>query len=533
MVCWLEDSLHRVYPGTPASLQGGLDLLAARGERIAFQVCVRNEGLAAEDVAITVAAPAPLEARARLVGLVPIAHLNTDTEPEELEGVGRVPGLVPDPLFDEQEVRIGPFETRTFWVNVTPPPDAPPGLHRVRVSVRARAGFAAEMGADVTVAPVQGGFPRGFPVTHWFYADALCDRYGVHPWEERFWEIVRPYMRDLVQHGGTCQYVPLFTPPTDGVKRPTQLLGVEEPSPGSYRFDFADVRRWVRMATEEGAEFFEWTHFFTQWGVQHALRVYRNNADESSLLWPPETGATDARYRGFLAQFLPRFRAFLEEEGLLDRSFFHVSDEPHEGHIPNYRAAREMLRDLAPWMRVMDALSDVRFAKEGLTDLPVPSVAAALSFREAGIPSWVYYCCGPRGRYLNRFTDTPLAKIRMNGWLFHRFGALGFLHWGYNYWYRSQTRELIDPFAELAGGAWPGLAYGDPFVVYPGPNGPIDSLRWEVFADSLQDFALLRELRISPEDSLLEPLESYETFPKSAEWVFAARSRMLERRGGQ
>ena len=47
--------------------------------------------------------------------------------------------------------------------------------------------------------------------------------------------------------------------------------------------------------------------------------------------------------------------------------------------------------------------------------------------------------------------DTPLAKIRMSGWLFYHLKAQGFLHWGYNYWYKSQTQQLIDPFAEQAG----------------------------------------------------------------------------------
>ncbi|HSV74003.1 MAG TPA: DUF4091 domain-containing protein [Chthonomonadales bacterium] len=533
IACWLEDALHRVYPGTAASRQRALGLLAARGERVAFQVCVRNEGSREADVSVSVEAPQPVEARVRLVGLVPIAHLNTETEAEELEGVGHVPGLAPDPLLDAFEVRVGPLETRSFWVSLWAPPDAPPGQSRVRATVRGGEATAAERSVELSVSPVVGGFAQDFPVTHWFYADALCDRYGVEPWEERFWAILRPYMRNLAEHGGTCQYVPLFTPPTDGVKRPTQLLRVAEDRPGHYRFDFADVRRWVRMATESGARFLEWTHFYSQWGVRHAIRIYRDNADDGSLLWPPETGATDPLYRRFLAQFLPEFRAFLEAEGVLDRSFFHVSDEPHEEHIPAYRAARDQLRELAPWMRVMDALSNLRFGREGLTDIPVPSIATALQYREAGIPAWVYYCCGPRGRFVNRLTDTPLAKVRMNGWLFHRFGALGFLHWGYNYWHRSQTRQLIDPFVEQAGGAWPGWAYGDTFVVYPGPDGPLDSIRWEVFADSLQDLGLLRTLGVGAEHPILAPLESYETFPRSAEWVLSARSRLLEPRAGQ
>jgi len=467
----------------------------------------------ASDVAVTVEPPTGVTALARLVGLAPMRHHNTATPPEDLDGVGRIPGFVPDPLLADTSVTIGPLETRSFWVTLRVDPDAPTGFQSVTVAVSLGQEPIARLATTVHVHQLVSAGLRGFPVTHWFYADAIADRYGVAPFSARFWPIAERYMRNLTAHGGTCQYVPVFTPPTDGVKRPTQLLRVSQAADGAFDFDFADVRKWVRMARRCGAEFFEWTHLFTQWGAARAIRVYRRNADESSLLWPPETPACAPVYRDFLRQFLPKFHRFLDAEGILDVSHFHVSDEPSIDHVENYRAAREMLRALAPWMRVCDAVSDIEFGKLGLIDIPIPSIHAASQYAAAGIPSWTYFCCGPRGRYLNRFMDTPLGKIRMAGRLLHRLGAQGFLHWGYNYWYRSQTRELIDPFTEQSGAAWPGLAYGDPFVVYPGPDGPLDSIRWEVWSEAMQDLAILRQLGVSAEDRCLTGIRGYDDFP--------------------
>jgi hypothetical protein len=107
----------------------------------------------------------------------------------------------------------------------------------------------------------------------------------------------------------------------------------------------------------------------------------------------------------------------------------------------------------------------------------------------------------------------------MSGWLFYHLGAGGFLHWGYNYWYKMDTQQLEDTFLEGAGGAWPGIAYGDPFVVYPGPDGPIDSIRWEVFAESLQDYAILQTAGIKPNSALLADLKSYKDFPRQQAWI--------------
>lgn len=181
-------------------------------------------------------------------------------------------------------------------------------------------------------------------------------------------------------------------------------------------------------------------------------------------------------------------------------------------------------------------MSDVRYGKMGLIDFPIPNVATASQYLDAGVPHWVYYCCGPRGAYLNRFFDTPLAKIRMSGWLYYRHRAQGFLHWGYNFRYvmdlglNPTPQVLIDPFTDGAAGTTAGgegEPYGDSFVVYPGESGPLDSIRGEVFAESMQDYALLQTAGISPDDPLLDPLRDYADFPKSAAWITRAMEKIL------
>ncbi|MCA1686078.1 MAG: DUF4091 domain-containing protein [Planctomycetia bacterium] len=155
-------------------------------------------------------------------------------------------------------------------------------------------------------------------------------------------------------------------------------------------------------------------------------------------------------------------------------------------------------------------------------------MSAAQAYIDAKIPHWVYYCCSPTGSWLNRFMDTPLAKIRMSGWLFYRQGARGFLHWGFNYWHKLEKEEIVDPFRDASADRWPGIPYGDPFMIYPGQDRPIDSIRWEVFAESLQDYAILQTSGIKPDDPILAPLKSYADFPKSEAWLREAIGKILE-----
>ncbi len=181
-------------------------------------------------------------------------------------------------------------------------------------------------------------------------------------------------------------------------------------------------------------------------------------------------------------------------------------------------------------MQVMDALSEIEFARARLTDMPVPSVRTALDFVKEGIPCWCYYCCGPRDAYIQRLLDTPLPKIAMHGFLFYRWPFHGFLHWGYNYWYQSQTRNMIDPYTVQDGGFWhKGWAYGDTFMVYPGANGPVDSMRWEVFAEALRDYRLLQALGVERNDPLLKPIKTFEDFPKTEVWRNKTRAALFAR----
>lgn len=522
----LSTTLRRYYPNSNVEATHELIIDAARGERVSFQVVVRTQSAPIE-LEVTADAPKDVATQIRRVGYVLMKHLNTGNRPSEVEGFENIPGLVPDPLFPESSYAAGPHETNAFWINLSVPKDASPGELSIPVIVKTGDKTLVTCNVKLVVHNAVVSERKDFPVTHWFYCDALSDFYHIKPFDDAFWPILEKYILDLVQHGNDVMHTPVFTPSTDGVKKPNQLLRVTKQG-DRYIFDWSLVHRFIALAKKCGIRRYEWAHFFTQWGCKNAIRIYSGDPSEEHLLWPAETPATSPLYREFLSQYIPALDKFLDNEGIRDVSYFHISDEPHgEEALASYRAARKMMRELAPWMKFMDALSQLSFAKEGLVDMPIPILNEAPAFAKAGYPAWCYFCGGPRDEYLNRELDTPLAKIRMSGWLFYRLRSKGFLHWGYNYWYRSQTREMIDPFTEQSGDAWPGWAYGDTFVVYPGPDGPIDSIRWEVFAESLQDYALLQAAGVSPDDSLLGDIKDYAQFPKTPDWILGARKSVL------
>ena len=65
-------------------------------------------------------------------------------------------------------------------------------------------------------------------------------------------------------------------------------------------------------------------------------------------------------------------------------------------------------------------------------------------------------------------------------------------------------------------------------MIYPGRDGqPMDSIRWEVFAESLQDYAILQSAGIKSDDALLADIKSYAKFPKNEEWLHRTLENVL------
>lgn len=538
---WLSTALVQHFPNTPARRPAPLTLHGARNERLSFQLAVHAEGTH-EKIAVEVTAPRGWTARVRRVGYVPLWHRNGIHNPE---GDGHLPGLHPEPLFDEARCLVTRGETQAFYITLVPSADSAPGRHPVEVRVCPERGRPITRRATVLLHSLLLAPRRNFHVTNWFTADTLFDWYGCKGFDERFWTIVPAYFRNLAEHGQNMVSSPLLNWST---RRPTQLLRVQRAGE-RYDFDFSLVKRWVDLARAGGIECFEWMDLFTWWNAGFTARVYEGDPEERRQIWrtPPDPStahykkyaaqigtvdtpdATGPESRAFFAQLLPAVERFLDAENLLDKSWFHIGDEPETENLHNYRKTRAMLRELAPWLRVTEPFCHMEYTEPGLIDLPFPRTSMVPAIRARGQATAGYYCGNPGPKSINRLMDTPLAQVRMNGWTFYRFGIDGFLHWAYNFWYRIEGGTFVpaDPFANFDTFHWPHHAYGDCWSVYPGPDGPLDTLRWEAFADSLQDYRLLQTLGIPQDDRRLRAIVSFSDFPIDDAWIWRTRRSLL------
>ncbi|MBQ0105210.1 MAG: DUF4091 domain-containing protein [Armatimonadetes bacterium] len=554
MKLFLSNSNKRVYP--TAKNGNYKKIYVAQGEIFNYQINVYNDS--ENLIEATAEVESDFGVKIRCVENIFIKGHTISVPLDETDGPDDY--MVPEILAEKEKMEVPPFSTRTFWVRVdTGKSDTLfplNGNFSDKITVKAKEikwdnpqEFELTETAEYYVAEFEIKNKKTVPCLHWFYADCISDWYKLPLWSDEFWTMCRKWMENYSAHGNTHIYLPLFTPPLDGYKKPTQLVKVDitDEENKIYSFDFTNAGKWVKLAKECGINKFECVHLFTQWGVEHPIRIYKDTEfnlcptnvklydrdieidseeDRANLVVDIEQSATGEEYSNFLRQFFAAFKAFCEEYGIYDDIMFHVSDEPQDKHLENYKKAYELLKEMKPDIKIMDAMSHIEIAQATGHDMPIADVASAEPFEN--ITHGVYFCCGPRGRYLNRFIDTPLAKTRMLGALMYKKNASFFLHWGYNYYYVHKERELLDPYTDFYGGAYPNLSVGDTFMVYPGENGPLDSIRWENFCDALGDFDLLTNLGTDKKSELFADLKTYGDYPKDPDFIWDLRQKLLE-----
>ncbi len=442
------------------------------------------------------------------------------------------PGVFPEllcPLDGALTLRAG--EWRSIWLEVVPNPLLPVGVQTLDATLDGACGQAQ---VRFTLDVIDASLPEQTLIyTNWFHTDCIATHYGVPVFSERYWELVERYLRVAREYGMNMVLTPLFTPPLDtkiGKERETvQLVGVEYRD-NTYTFDFSRLDRWIDMCDRVGIEYLEMSHLFTQWGAKRCPKIVATVDGQCKRIFGWNTRAAGKKYRAFLAAFAPQFKAYIREKGISDRIYFHVSDEPAATMLRSYRKASEIVAQHFGEFRIFDALSDYKFYQKGLVRLPVPANDHIEPFVGKVDPLWTYYCSAQSKDVSNRFFSMPSQRNRVLGCQMYLYDVKGFLHWGYNFWYKRLSVGPVDPFTETdAGGFFPS---GDSFVVYPGEDGtPLQSLRLKVFYDALQDMRALQWAESLIGRARVEQLVSQGTdrkitfaeYPHSDEWQLGLR----------
>ena len=539
----IVSSLEKVFSGKNFTGKALEEISALRGERVNFQIAV----FADECAGIRFVPDVPEEFNGRITfrevqnipSLLPCA-------PDDTWILSSEPGLYPDALVPiSGELAIAANCWHAVWVSVDIPEDAAAGTYRLKFKLQLFSHIADpffrqdtpdEKEAYITLTVCSATLPeQTLKVTHWFYADCIQHHYQVPAWSEDHWLWLEKYFRNYAEHHNNMLLTPLWSVPLDIIpditRRPVcQLLEISR-SGGQWHFDFSRLERWITTAQRCGIRYFEMVHAFSQWGLKYAPEIIV----DGQPMFGTSTPSDAPEYADFLRALMQNMLPVLQKHGLTpENCYFHISDEPHgEEALNRYRYAADLFREILQGYPYIDALSDVQFSRQGLIDRPIPTLWTLDEFlHESTAERWTYFAGSQEGMPARQF-GMPSVRNRILGILLYVYDCKGFLEWGYNFWFGQFSRTLdVDVWVDSNSGR--SFRSGGAYLVYPSPDGPVDSLRHEVVAEAFQDEMALRLLESkNSRESVLQWLEqeagyrlSMQKYPREDQWLLGLRRKL-------
>ena len=537
-------SLEKVFLQKRPKESGYQEGFALSGESFAYQVAYTETG---DDRAI-------LDLHVHVDSLIKeyISLYRVENVPSELPAhresydtdyLTLEPGLFPELLIPMEEENQDGFRStvgtyRSLWVEVNIPETLGAGTYSINLEFSAEDALPERIEFTLNIGTVPLPSQK-LIYTQWFHCDCIADYYKVPIFSEEHWEWIDRFMKMAAEHGINMLLTPVITPPLDTAKnteRPTvQLVEIKKQGEG-YSFSFDRLHRYIELCKKNGIYYIEMPPLFTQWGAEFTPKIVVevNGKEEKLFGWHVKADAPE--YAIFLDALLPALVAFLKEEGMGERTFFHISDEPNgEQSLETYGKASKRIREHIKGFPQIDAASHYELYEQGLVEHPIVAVDALEPFLAHNVqPLWCYYCGCQSVNVSNRFYGMPSYRNRILGIQLYKFQARGFLQWGYNFYYTQYSRRLINPFLTTdAGGSFPS---GDSFSVFPGENAPLPTVALKVFREGLQDLRALCALEDKIgrdqvlkvlEEGAIEPI-SFESYPKYPEYLHFLRKRIHE-----
>jgi hypothetical protein len=318
----------------------------------------------------------------------------------------------------------------------------------------------------------------------WQHPAQVADQLRLKRWSEEHWKILEVYLRELARAGQKVITATIIEAPWGGqTEFPYASWWCGRATAKNLRWDYTWFRP-ICATLHEGR--YPTRHQCLLAGVgtggrRDCVVAYQDGGTGERKLLTMEVG--DETYRAVWTAFLVDFKKHLDAKGWLGMTQIAFDEKPAD----IMETAMGLVRQVAPELKIELAGNYHAEIDTGIQDYCIaypgtdPDIARARKAR--GQVTTFYTCCGPA--FPNTFSFSPLTEPRLLPWHAAAIGSDGYLRWAWNSWPK-------DPMTSPDFGPWPS---GDTFLVYPGKEGPIGTLRWEAFKAGVQDFELVAAVR--------------------------------------
>ena len=520
---WWASSGWKVSRNRPAPKDRGaaLRISAARNERDAAQFIVRP-AQPLHNLTVTATPLHGPDGHAIPAGSIDIlrVHYLQVTRPTDATSVA---APWPDPLPPlDGPVTLAAHENQPFWVRVYVPKDAPTGRYKGSIDLAAD-GYAATVPVDVEVFDFE--LPdRSTCVSAFGLSPGNVFRYQKldDPGQRR--EVIDKYLQNFSDHR-ISPYDP--APLDDPVVTWPEVKPGDTVDPSTLKVTF-DWSAWDAGLEKAFNEF-----HFTSIRLPVAGMgggTFHSRVDPQLLGFAEGT----PEYEALFTSYWQQLQEHLREKGWLDKGYVYWFDEPDPKDYAFVMNGFRKLEEAAPDIARM-LTEQVEEGLVGGPNLWCPisnqyEHEDAEARRAHGEKFWWYVCTGPKAPYATLFLDHPATDLRVWLWQTWQRHIDGILVWQSNYWtseaaYPDRPQNPYeDPMSWTSGYStkagqrlpwgngdgrflYPPIAAAAANSAEPVLEGPVDSIRWEMLRDGVEDYeylAILKQLIAEKRGTLSE-----------------------------
>lgn len=436
---WFASSLEKVFREDAVDAGGAVNpirqIRLARNEHESFQVCLRpptDMSLAGVRVV-----PGPLMSAD---GSAQITEQDIDVYRVQYHHIG-IPshyegptGWWPDALPPAAPFTAEAGVTSPLWITVFARPELPAGVYRGSLTITASNAGPWELGLEVEVHDFQLPAMPALKTDFGFSMESLsryAERLGADPDV-----LARHYLENALSH----------------------------------RVTLRELCQLPRESADYGA----------------ALRRYEERlealqrAGVSTYYVPSSLIDVPAQ--------LEAANAFVKRNKLEDRAFTQLAYEPEPPAWDRVLEKMQTWKNYAPDIPITVSAMGLRPFIPPVLDiwslhaqvLDTTHNAAALNRTSEGGRVWWYVNHTPPRPYGNFFVDFAAIEHRILFWQAWALGMRGMQYWSVNFW--PNKGDPMENLLDIT------PVNGDGLLVYPQMEGPVNSIRWEVIRDGIEDY---------------------------------------------
>ncbi len=414
-----------------------------------------------------------------------------------------------DPIYplEKAPFTVKAKNIQSIWVQIYVPKGSAPGIYQGKVKISGN-GIIQEF--PVTLNVLNFALPTK-PRLRTAFGFAMLPLWNYYK-RKNIPELSKKYLANMLKHKVSIKSLWLH-----GIYYDTTFLApkIIKKHDGTWSMDFSDYDRQLDALLPLGLNtikvgFRSWDGNYRKvMDKSKATRrfpYYNEGATARNQVKLLKLPVISPKTENFAKWLIKTWYDHLKQRGLEKMAYTYFVDEPSGNQFKIIETFCRWAHEVEPNLKNMITHGPIPSCPSVDIWCPItPSKTLGKTLAKKNKILWRYVCCAPISPRPNFFITQTALENRLPFWEGFQAGAVGFLYWETGRSLRLHHKDNV--WERLGFGGSPGTE-GDGFLVYPGKNGPINTIRFEYVRMGIQDveyFMMLKYLiKKLPADSPLK-----------------------------